>query len=156
MAAHTEHEVHIAAPPGLVWTMTNDVRSWPDLYSEYAAVEVLEESPGYVRFRLTTHPDAAGQAWSWVSERHLDRITGTVTARRVEPGPFEYMNIHWTFREAPDGGTVMHWSQDFQMKGAAPVTDEQMAARIDANAPVQMALINAAVERAALAAARPA
>lgn len=155
MAARTEHEVHIAAPIGLVWDMTNDVRSWPVLYSEYSAAEVLEERPGYVRFRLTTHPDEAGQVWSWVSERHFDRKAGTVTARRVEPGPFEYMNIYWTYWEAPDQGTVMRWVQDFQMKDSAPVTDEEMAARIDANSPRQMALIKTAVEGAAVAAARP-
>jgi aromatase len=146
MAAQTSHEIEIEAPFGLVWEITNDVRSWPSLFSEYSAAEILEERAGYVRFRLATHPDESGQTWSWVSERRYDRNAKEVIARRVDPGPFEYMNIRWTYEDTGDGRTVMRWAQDFQMKPTAPVTDKQMAARIDANSPVQLGLIKAAVE----------
>lgn len=148
MAARTENTVRIQAPLDLVWDITNDVPAWPGLYSEYAEAEVLEAAPDYVKFRLTMHPDENGVSWSWVSERRLDRANRSVVARRVETGPFEYMNIHWSY-EADGDATVMRWAQDFQMKPQAPVDDAGMAERIDANSPIQMELIKNAVERAA-------
>jgi ribosome-associated toxin RatA of RatAB toxin-antitoxin module len=153
MAATTEHSVRIEAPVAVVWELTNDVRQWPELFTEYASAEVLEERPGYVRFRLTMHPDENGVAWSWVSERDLDAGARSVRARRVETGPFEYMNIWWDYEADGAAATVMRWRQEFQMKPGAPVDDAGMAARIDANTPVQLAHITSAVEAAVAAAA---
>ncbi|WP_279578998.1 SRPBCC family protein [Fodinicola feengrottensis] len=35
-AGHTESSVVIDAPIDVVWEMTNDVTSWPNLFTEYA------------------------------------------------------------------------------------------------------------------------
>ncbi|WP_214410569.1 SRPBCC family protein [Sphaerisporangium fuscum] len=148
MAAHTENEIVISAPLDLVWDMTNDVPSWPDLFSEYASADVLSREGDTVRFRLTMHPDADGNAWSWVSERTADRETRTVRAHRVETGWFEYMKIFWSYHETP-GGVLMRWVQDFHMKPEAPVDDDTMAARINGNSKVQLELIRERVEKAA-------
>ena len=40
MAGRTENDIVIYAPLDLVWEMTNDVESWPTLYSEYAKAEI--------------------------------------------------------------------------------------------------------------------
>ncbi|GAA1991513.1 cupin domain-containing protein [Kitasatospora viridis] len=149
MAGHTENSVRIEAPLPLVWEMTNDVPSWTHLFTEYARAEVLEQEGDRVLFRLTMHPDENGQVWSWVSERVLDPAARTVTARRVETGPFAHMNIHWTYREDGPDATVMTWVQDFAMRPEAPVDDAAMTARINANSPVQMAHIRQLVEAAA-------
>ena len=71
MAAHTDNEVVIEAPRDFVWERMMDIESWPDLFSEYAKAEVLEEEGNKVTFRLTTHPDPEydDQVWSWTSER---------------------------------------------------------------------------------------
>ena len=148
MAGHTENEITVAAPLDLVWDMTNDLARWPELFSEYAAVEVLSRQGDTVTFRLTMHPDENGKVWSWVSERVTDRDKLTVRARRVEPGPFEYMNIRWAYEETPDG-TRMRWTQDFAMKPDAPVDDAGMTDIINRNSPVQMALIRDRIEQAA-------
>jgi aromatase len=148
MAGHTENEITIAAPLDLVWDMTNDVERWPQLFSEYAAAEVLSRQGDTVTFRLTMHPDENGKVWSWVSERTTDRDKLTVTARRVEPGPFEYMNIRWEYEETRDG-TRMRWTQDFAMRPDAPVDDAGMTDIINRNSPVQMALIRDRIEQAA-------
>ncbi|MBB6556566.1 SRPBCC family protein [Nonomuraea rubra] len=148
MAGHTENTIVISAPMDLVWSMTNDVESWPELFDEYAKTEVLHRSGDTVRFRLTMHPDENGNAWSWVSERTADPRTRTVQAHRVETGWFEYMNLRWEYREVPDG-VEMRWIQDFRMKPDSPVNLEQMTRRIDGNSPVQMKLIKEKVERAA-------
>ncbi|MEC3974255.1 SRPBCC family protein [Amycolatopsis sp. H20-H5] len=151
MAARTENSVHVKAPFELVWDITNDVPGWPRLFSEYAGAEVLETRPGYLRFRLTMHPDEQGRVWSWVSERELDRSSRTVLARRVETGPFEYMNIRWTYEPADDGGTVMRWVQEFQMKRGAPVDDAGMRDRINSNSAIQLDLIKNTIEGVAAA-----
>ena len=145
MAGHTENEIVIAAPMDVVWERTNDVERWPDLFSEYSSAQVLERDGNRVLFRLTMHPDADGKVWTWVSERVADPTTRTVTARRVTTGPFERMDIRWTYEEV-DGGVRMRWTQDFAMKPDAPVDDAAMTRHINENSRVQLALIKQKVE----------
>ena len=148
MAAHTENEITVNAPLDLVWDMTNDLEHWTQLFSEYASVEVLERQGRKTTFRLTMHPDENGTVWSWVSEREPVPETRTVTARRVETGPFDFMEIFWSYHEVP-GGTRMRWVQDFAMKPDAPVDDAGMTARINANSAVQLELIRDKIEQRA-------
>ncbi len=145
MAAHTDNAVVIDAPMELVWEMTNDVASWPSLFSEYSKVEILEQADDTVRFRLTMHPDEAGNAWSWVSERVVSARTRTVRAHRIETGWFEYIQILWSYRQAPDG-VELRWIQDFTMKPDAPLDDAAMAGRLNINTAVQQARIKEQVE----------
>jgi len=150
MSGHTENDVLIQAPFDLVWSLTNDVEGWPELFTEYAKARVLERRGDTVRFRLTMHPDEQGRVWSWVSERTPDRAARTVDAHRVETGPFEYMRIHWRYDEEP-GGVRMAWVQDFAMRADAPLDDQGMTARINRNSQVQLRVIAEKVERAAAA-----
>ena len=153
MAAHTDNAIVIDAPMSLVWSMTNDVESWPQLFSEYAEAEILQRDGNTVRFRLTMHPDEDGKVWSWVSERTPDADSRTVRAHRVETGPFEYMNIAWSYREV-EGGVEMRWVQDFHMKPQAPVDDQGMTDRLNRNTKIQMKLIKDRIEAAARASVR--
>lgn len=148
MPGHTQNEITIAAPLDLVWDMTNDVEGWPTLFSEYASVEILSREKNRTTFRLTMHPDENGKVWSWVSERETDRDTLSVRARRVETGPFAYMNIVWQYEKVSDG-TRMVWTQDFAMRPDAPVDDDWMTDNINRNSKVQMALIRDRIEKAA-------
>lgn len=143
--ARTENEIVIKAPLDVTWDATNNVEVWPDLFTEYASAEILERDGETVRFRLTMHPDDDGKVWSWVSERTTDVATHTVKARRVEPGPFEFMNIEWSY-EPTDDGTRMRWVQEFHMRPEAPVNDEQMTERINANTKIQMDIIKEKIE----------
>ena len=145
---HTDNSILIDADIDHVWAMTNDLASWPDLFTEYRSVEILEQTDTWFRFRLTMHPDESGRTWSWVSERTLDPAKREVRARRVEPGPFEFMDIRWTY--APEGsGTRMRWVQDFRMRPEAPIDTEGMTRRIDGNSKIQMGIIKEKVEAAA-------
>ena len=148
MAGHTDNEIVIAAPVDLTWELTNDLESWPRLFSEYASVEIMERMGDKVTFRLTMHPDENGTVWSWVSERVTDRASLTVNARRVETGPFDHMNIRWEYAEVP-GGTSMRWVQDFAMKPTAPIDDAGMTERINSNSVIQMERIRTQVEKRA-------
>ena len=149
MAGRTDNSIVIDAPLETVWRITNDLENWPDLFSEYASVEVLERKGATVRFRLTMHPDEDGQVWSWVSERTPDPVTRTVAAHRVETGPFEFMDIHWSYSEEPGGEVRMRWVQDFHMKPGAPADDEGMTQYLNHNTAIQMKLIKERVEAAA-------
>ena len=102
MAGHTQNEITIAAPLDLVWNMTNDLANWPQLFSEYASVEILNREGNRTTFRLTMHPDENGTVWTaytdfaWIARRHrignreaafgmasevIASITSRVTAR---------------------------------------------------------------------------
>ncbi|MCZ4097866.1 SRPBCC family protein [Streptomyces sp. H39-C1] len=149
MAGHTDNEIVINAPIDEVWESTNDVVNWPDLFSEYAKAEILEQDGQTVTFRLTMHPDDEGRVWSWVSERTPDPVTRTVRAHRVETGPFEFMNIYWEYTETPEG-VRMRWVQDFHMKPQAPADDAGMTEHLNRNTAIQMKLIKDKVEAASL------
>lgn len=153
MAAHTDNSVVIAAPLDLVWSRTNDIESWPELFSEYAAAEVLERDGATVRFRLTMHPDENGVMWSWVSQRTADAVALTTTSHRVETGPFKYMFLFWEYTQV-DGGVRLRWVQDFEMKPGAPVDDETMRARINRNSGIQQDRIRQLLESAVVSGAR--
>jgi aromatase len=148
MSGHTDNTVRIAAPIDLVWTMTNDVASWPALFTEYSAAEILSTDGNTVKFRLAMHPDENGTVWTWVSERTMYPEERKVLAHRVEKGPFEYMDIEWTYAEDGDG-TRMRWVQDFAMRPDAPVDDEAMTRRINENSRIQMEIIARKIELAA-------
>ncbi|MGW4464103.1 SRPBCC family protein [Micromonospora sp. NPDC004704] len=145
---HTENSIVIAAPRQLVWDLTNDVTTWPTLFTEYQLAEVLEQRGNRVLFRLTMFPDENGTAWSWVSERTMDPTAYEVHARRVETGPFAYMRIYWRYDEV-FAGTRMTWVQDFAMKPTAPVDNAQMTERINSNSRIQMNIIRDQIEAAA-------
>ena len=145
MSVRTDNAIVIDAPLETVWEITNDVEGWPELFTEYAEAEILARQGPTVTFRLTMHPDANGQVWSWVSERTADPRTHTVKARRVETGPFDFMNIEWTYEPAGTG-TRMRWVQEFQMKPGAPLDDRQMEARINQNTKIQMGIIKEKIE----------
>jgi len=148
MAVRTDNSIWIQAPLELVWDLTNDVESWPNLFTEYAEAKILESKGNTVVFRLSMHPDENGKVWSWVSERTTDPVTHSVKARRVETGPFEFMNIEWYY-EPGDGGTRMRWVQEFSMKPNAPANDAQMEIHINNNTKKQMAIIKEKIEKRA-------
>lgn len=149
MTGSTDNSVLIQAPFDLVWQMTNDLRSWPDLFTEYAAVDVLHEEGDTVRFRLTMKPDPDGSVWTWVSERTADLSTRSVFAQRVETGPFEFMKLYWNYTDE-DGGTRLRWRQEFAVGADAPFDTPSITDRINKNTVIQMAAIKAKVEAKAV------
>jgi aromatase len=150
-SGRTEQAIRIAAPFAEVWDRTNDVAAWPGLFSEYASAEILKTEGDTVTFRLAMHPDENGTVWSWVSERTMDRAHGVVRARRVETGPFEFMDIVWTYRDLSGGDVELHWRQEFAMKPQAPVDTAWMTANINVNSALQLALIRDRVQERARA-----
>ncbi|MGH3694684.1 MAG: SRPBCC family protein [Pseudonocardiaceae bacterium] len=148
MSSHTDNAITIDAPMELVWEMTNDIESWPRLFSEYAVAQVLERRGDTVRFRLALHPDDNGTVWSWVSERTADPVSRTVRSQRVETGVFKYMFLFWEYVQRDDG-VLLRFVQDFEMKPGAPLDDAGMTERLNTNTAIQLKLIKETVEAAA-------
>ncbi|MEU8819336.1 SRPBCC family protein [Actinoplanes sp. NPDC048796] len=148
MSGHTDNSILIKAPMDLVWDRTNDVESWPSLFSEYAETTILAKDGDTIRFRLVMHPDEQGRVWSWVSERTPDPQTRSVRAFRVETGPFTYMNLRWEFHQEPEG-VRMRWIQDFEMKPGAHTDDAGMTEYLNRNTKVQQERIRTILEEAA-------
>ncbi|MFW5415192.1 SRPBCC family protein [Nocardiopsis sp. CNT-189] len=146
MGGRTDNEVFIEAPMDLVWEMTNDVESWPNLFTEYAKAEILQRlAEDTIRFRLTLHPDDQGNQWSWVSDRTVNEAERTTHSKRVQTGPFKYMSLFWEYTEA-DGGVRLRWVQEFEMKPQAPVTQEAMTEHLNKNTVIQMGHIRDRIE----------
>ncbi|GAB3435938.1 SRPBCC family protein [Flindersiella endophytica] len=148
MAGHTDNSVHINAPFDLVWETTNDLGSWPELFNEYASVDILRQDGDAVTFRLTMRPDAQGKVWSWVSERVVDREARNVRARRVEVGVFKYMYLFWEYEDTGDG-VHMRWVQDFELKPGAFTDDASMTEHLDKSTQANQTHIKAVLERRA-------
>jgi aromatase len=147
MPAHTDNAVEISAPLEFVWERMMDIESWPNLFSEYASAEIVEQQGDRVVFRLSTHPDPEydGKVWSWTSERIADPASHSSKSHRIETGPFQYMNIEWYFEQAGDG-TKMRWVQDFSMNPDAPANDEQAEQYMNKNTKEQMRVIKERLE----------
>jgi aromatase len=149
MTGHVDNTIIVEAPMDVVWRMTNDVASWPQLFTEYAEAEILTQDGMTTRFRLLTHPDEEGRQWEWESERTVDPRTHTVRARRMGgAGPFDFMNIRWAYREVP-GGVEMRWEQEFHVRDHLPFGDDEMAGHLNENTQVQMRAVKERIEESA-------
>lgn len=112
--------------------MTNDIDSWRTLFNEYGHSEVIkrEEAGRFTKlvFRLKNLEGSEWQSW-----RILDHEQLIAVAERDEPlFPFIYMHLKWTY-ELLNGGTLMTWTQDFEVDPALGIPESQVAARMDAH-----------------------
>ncbi len=145
---YTRNAVLIHAPLEEVFRLTNNVRNWPELFTEYAACEVLKEGENSVTFRLTTHPDENGLQWSWISTRWTDvERKSTCSERDPSSGPFQKMTLRWWYNSVGASDTVMTWEQEFTMKPEAPFTDEQATNHLNTQTRIQQQVIKERIER---------
>ncbi len=145
---YIRNAVLIEAPVDDVFRLTNNVRTWPTLFTEYLSSEVIEESDSSVTFRLTTHPDEDGNQWSWIAQRHTDQERrSTYSERLPSSGPFERMIIRWWYDPVGVQCTVMTWEQEFTIKADAPVTQEQATNYLNKQTKIQQSVIKQRVEQ---------
>ncbi len=121
--------IFIARDPDQVFAITNDISRWPELFTEYNGAKVLSfQRDGRfakVDFELTNKENETWQSW-----RILDFQERVALAQRGTPMfPFFYMHLTWTYKPV-EGGVLMTWVQDFEMDPQAPVTNEQVFARM--------------------------
>lgn len=140
-----EEVVLIEAPLDRTWELTNDLESWPTLFSECAKVEILERDGDTTRFRFTTNPHPDGSVHTWEAARTTDRLAGVVTEIRVDTGPFKNLTIAWKYDPAP-GGTRLKWTQDFTLKTGVPHTPESAAKALGGRMATELARVKRLVE----------
>lgn len=127
-----QHSIEILKPPAEVFAITNDIDNWKVLFNEYGHSEVIkrEDAGRFTRlvFRLR---DQTGSEWqSW---RILDHETLTAIAEREEPlFPFRYMHLKWTYEPVADG-TLMTWTQDFEIDPGFELKEQTVVARMNAH-----------------------
>lgn len=122
-----QHSIEIQKPPRVVFAITNDIDNWETLFNEYGHSEVIkrEDAGRFTRlvFRLQNREGAEWQSW-----RILDHDTLTAIAEREEPlYPFRYMHLKWTY-EPTAHGTLMTWTQDFEIDPASGKTESEVVA----------------------------
>lgn len=145
---YIRNAVRIHAPVEDVFKLTNNVRTWPDLFTEYASSEVLEETEDSVTFQLTTHPDESGTQWSWVSTRWTNAARkSTYSERNPSSGPFEHMVIRWWYDGVGETDTIMTWEQEFSMKPEAPFSEEVATNHLNGQTRIQQRVIKERIEQ---------
>lgn len=127
-----QHSVTIQRPPADVFELTNDIDNWRTLFNEYSESEVLvrERAGRFTKlvFRLRNAEGAEWQSWRILDHKELIAI-----AERDKPlFPFRYMHLKWTYVPS-DGGTLMTWTQDFEIDPAFEVPQEVAVQRMDAH-----------------------
>jgi aromatase len=127
-----QHSVTISRPPREVFDITNDIDRWKELFNEYHESVVLsrEDAGRFVRLVFRLH-NSRGQQWqSW---RIMDRQELVAVAQRQHPlRPFRFMHLTWTY-QAVDDGTLMTWTQDFELDPAAGLDEQEVVALMDAH-----------------------
>jgi aromatase len=124
---HAEQSIVVRGDIDTIFSVTNNIERWPELFVEYGQARVLafqrEGRFARIDFELT---DAEGHSWrSW---RLLDYEAHIAVAQRGTPMfPFQYMHITWRY-ETVDEGVRMTWIQDFEADPKAPLNNEQALA----------------------------
>jgi len=145
---YIRNTVRIQAPIDDVFRLTNNIRTWPDLFTEYAEAEVIEESKDSVTFRLTTHPDETGIQWSWVATRKTDPVRrSTYSEREPSDGPFKRMIIRWWYDSLGEADTLMTWEQEFLMKPETSFTEEEAIQYLNKQTHIQQQVIKERIEQ---------
>jgi aromatase len=143
-----QHHVFIDRPPATVFAVTNDIDRWTELFDAYTHSEVLaREDAG--RFTKLTFRLRNREGFDWRSWRILDHhALVSVSEREFPLYPFAFMHLRWTYE--PEGtGTLMTWTQDFELDPAFSVPVERMRERMDAHGHHNQARIKAHLEAAA-------
>jgi aromatase len=145
----THNSIVILKSFNFVFEKTNDLRSWPQLFTEYESVEILEETETEVRFRLKTFAEGARPSRSWMSTRKIDRARCHVHGQREPQSfPFSNMDIFWDYEVLPgDIGVVMTWRQEFEVMGGSPLSKFEMEAFLNRSSVTQMAHIKQVLEQ---------
>ena len=146
-----QHSIEIRKPPAEVFAITNDIDNWKTLFNEYGHSEIVkrEEAGRFTRlvFRLRNLEGSEWQSW-----RILDHDLLMAIAERDEPlYPFRYMHLKWTYEPIADG-TLMTWTQDFEIDPALGIPEPEVTARMNAHGEGNQLRIKELIESGAAAA----
>lgn len=116
--------IFVKGAPDEVFTFSNDIPRWTELYTNMAAAKVLSfEREG--RFaRITFELTNKEEGRTWQAWRILDYKERIAMSRRDAPAfPYVFHHLTWRFEPAV-GGTLMIWTDDFEMDPESPIKNE--------------------------------
>lgn len=140
-----QHTIFIECEPAEVFAVTNNINRWTELFDAYTHSEVLSrEDAG--RFTKLTFRLKSREGFDWRSWRILDHEALVSVSEREDPlYPFAFMHLRWTYQ--PQGaGTLMTWTQDFELDPTFPVPVDDMRERMDTHGHQNQARIKAYLE----------
>lgn len=136
----TVNYIEINAPFRFVFERTNDLETWPKLFTEYKSVNILERRNDFILFELE---DVDGNRWT--SQRLIDRENKRARAKRLHPlPPFCAMDIEWYYSDTADGKTRMVWIQRFEAAGDYPA--KEIVEHLNKGSEKQLAVIKRRLE----------
>lgn len=115
--------IFIKGDPDQVFALINDIPRWTELYTNMSAARIisLERYDRFAKvvFELTNKEGVTWQAW-----RMLDFQDRIATSRRGSPSfPYKFHHLTWKCEPA-EGGTLMTWTDDFEMDPNSPIKNE--------------------------------
>ncbi|WP_445678442.1 type II toxin-antitoxin system RatA family toxin [Radicibacter daui] len=118
MPTHAETR-HLPFKPAELYKLVADVESYPEFlpWCVGARIRKREQERLGEGIREVLIADLV-IGFKMVRERYTSRVElndGRIDVAYIE-GPFKYLNNHWIFRPAADGGTDLDFSVDFEFR----------------------------------------
>lgn len=112
MATHAEKRV-LPHRPAQLFDLVADVEKYPEFLPWCIGVRVRERGHTMLTADLII-------GFKGIRERFTSRVTLDRPGMRIDvaylDGPFKYLNNHWIFNEAPDGGCEIDFFVDFEFR----------------------------------------
>ena len=112
MPTHAE-ERHSPFTPDQLFDLVADIERYPEFLPWCVAARVRRREGKTVWADLII-------GFKMFRERFTSKVTLDRAAHRIDvaytDGPFRYLNNHWLFKPAPDGGTLIDFYVDFEFR----------------------------------------
>ena len=112
MPTHAE-ERHSPFTPDQLFDLVADIERYPEFLPWCVAARVRRREGKTVWADLII-------GFKMFRERFTSKVTMDRPAHRIDvaytDGPFRYLNNHWLFKPAPDGGTLIDFYVDFEFR----------------------------------------
>ena len=112
MPTHAEQR-HSPFTPDQLFDLVADIERYPEFLPWCIGARIRERKEKLVVADLII-------GFKMIRERFTSRVTADRALHRIDvaytEGPFRYLNNHWNFKPAPDGGTLIDFYVDFEFR----------------------------------------
>src|SRR5215469_16993951 len=160
MAGHVDVRVKVAAPLEMTWRIASETESGgpantDNRHSPGHDVVSWEPERNRITYRITTAPDANGQAWTYYVERTTDPAAKSAYARRWGNENFTYSYAFWQYTGSGESSEI-RCVCDFEMAPGSPMTDREMETFMERGTRAAMESTARAAEAALTSSSSPA
>ena len=112
MPTHAEQR-HSPFTPDQLFDLVADIERYPEFLPWCVAARIRRREGNTIWADLII-------GFKMFRERFTSRVTTDRALHRIDvaytEGPFRYLNNHWNFKPAPDGGTLIDFYVDFEFR----------------------------------------